>query len=372
MTRNVTINNIVNRPGDRQGLPSFAKILKEGRTHFQIGDNTNLFDWTYVGNVAYAHILAADKLVSRSPSMPEKVAEALDTALPSIDLTTGQHRVPTSLARPLGPYVERPEAGDAIVAAFEGPHKPERPVVRSRFDQLSEAALARDGTDPLQVAGQAFFITNGEPVYFWDFPRRLWRMLAPESYPSRDPLVLPKSVGFAVATLAEWWGWLSGREPTFTRFRVTFACVHRWHNIEKARRVLGYEPQVGLEEGMRRTVEVRALFVCLTHVHLLIYYSPVVVESRGGQVFVFGMTVIYPHLYSLSFFCCTSSDISFTYTQVYCTQDTLHRLIKPLVIASTMIKRLTMLTPEPCPKVSRHPSPSSSESSSDSTALRLT
>lgn len=186
------------------------------------------------------------------------IAEGLDTALPPIDLTTGQHRVPTSLARPLGPYVDRPEDGDAIVAAFEGPHKPERPVIRSRFDQLSEPALNRAGTDPLQVAGQAFFITNGEPVYFWDFARRLWRMLAPDTYPAREPFVLPKTVGFAVATLAEWWGWLSGREPTFTRFRVTFTCAHRWHNIEKARRVLGYEPQVGLEEGMRRTVEVCA------------------------------------------------------------------------------------------------------------------
>jgi len=184
------------------------------------------------------------------------VAEVLDTALPPIDLTTGQHRVPTSLARPLGPYVDRPEGADAIIASFEGPRKPEHPVVRSRFDQLSEAALMRAGRDPLQVAGQVFFITNGEPVYFWDFPRRLWRMLAPDAYPSREPFVMPKSVGFAVATLAEWWGWLSGREPTFTRFRVTFTCAHRWHNIEKARRVLGYEPQVGLEEGMRRTVEV--------------------------------------------------------------------------------------------------------------------
>jgi sterol-4alpha-carboxylate 3-dehydrogenase (decarboxylating) len=188
------------------------------------------------------------------------IAQSLDTALPSIDLTTGQHRVPTSSARPLGPYVERPEGADAIRAAFEGPHKPERPVVRSRFDQLSETALSRAGTDPLHVAGQVFFITNGEPVYFWDFPRRLWRMLAPDTYPARDPFVLPKPIGFAFATLAEWWGWLSGREPTFTRFRVTFTCVHRWHNIEKARRVLGYEPQVGLEEGIRRTAEVCASF----------------------------------------------------------------------------------------------------------------
>jgi sterol-4alpha-carboxylate 3-dehydrogenase (decarboxylating) len=234
----------------------FAQVLNEGRAHFQIGDNTNLFDWTYVGNVAHAHVLAADKLVPQAPSTPDMIAQALDTALPSIDLTTGQHRVPTSSARPLGPYVERLENADAIIAAFEGPYKPERPVVRSRFDQLSDTALKRAGTDPLTVAGQAFFITNGEPVYFWDFARRLWRMLTPDTFPARNPLVLSKTVGFALATFAEWWGWLSGREPTFTRFRVAFTCAQRWHNIEKARRVLGYEPQVGLEEGMRRTVEV--------------------------------------------------------------------------------------------------------------------
>jgi len=242
-------------PGDRQAIPGFAKVLKEGRAHFQIGDNTNLFDWTYVGNVAYAHVLAADKLVPQPRSTPDAVVQTLNTALPSIDLTTGQQRVPTSIARPLGPYLERPENGDAITEAFEGPYKPEGSVVRSRFDQFSDSALKRDGTDPLTVAGQVFFITNGEPVYFWDFPRRLWRMLAPDSYPARDPLVLSKTVGFAIATLSEWWGWLSGCEPTFTRFRVTFTCAQRWHNIEKARRVLGYEPQVGLEEGMRKTVE---------------------------------------------------------------------------------------------------------------------
>jgi len=40
----------------------------------------------------------------------------------------------------------------------------------------------------------------------------------------------------------------------FTRFRVAFSCGVRWLNIEKARRVLGYEPQVGLEEGIKRMI----------------------------------------------------------------------------------------------------------------------
>lgn len=110
------------------------------------------------------------------------------------------------------------------------------------------------------MAGQVFFITNGEPLPFWDFPRALWRLMAPGEYPSRGNIVLPKTVGLVVATLSEWWGWLVGKEPTFTRFKVTYTCAIRYYNIEKARRLLGYEPQVGLEEGIKRTIDVRFLF----------------------------------------------------------------------------------------------------------------
>jgi sterol-4alpha-carboxylate 3-dehydrogenase (decarboxylating) len=251
------------RPGDRQAVPALVTVLEEGRSHFQLGDNYNMFDWTYVDNVAYAHILAADKLVPPLPEDEEKKRrrEILDYALPPVDHTTGRLRLPTSAARPLGPYVVRPENGDALLAAFNSKDRTSnRPVVRSRYDPLSDSSLDLAQSNPLQVAGQAFYITNGESIYFWDFPRALWRMVDPEKYPSRNNLVLPNSVGFALATLSEWWGWIIGKEPTFTRFRVTFSCVNRWHNIEKARRVLGYEPQVGLEEGMRRTVEVCTRF----------------------------------------------------------------------------------------------------------------
>ena len=52
------------RPGDRQMIQSLYTTYDTGRTGIQIGNNTNLMDWTYVMNVADAHILAADKLVA--------------------------------------------------------------------------------------------------------------------------------------------------------------------------------------------------------------------------------------------------------------------------------------------------------------------
>ncbi|KAF9993755.1 hypothetical protein BGZ65_010685, partial [Modicella reniformis] len=53
-------------PGDTQGTPGFMDVLKKGQHVLQIGNNSGLFDWTYVENVAYAHVIAAQKLVPGS------------------------------------------------------------------------------------------------------------------------------------------------------------------------------------------------------------------------------------------------------------------------------------------------------------------
>jgi sterol-4alpha-carboxylate 3-dehydrogenase (decarboxylating) len=265
-------------------MSGFYQAYERGQTHFQIGDNTNLFDWTYVENVARAHLLAADKLDAPPPAVPVAHLETfpltteevppLTTAekalvnypLHPITNSTGSQRVPTCEARPLGPYVTLPPNAEKIVGAFNGTNDAfaKRPVVRNRFDALSEYGLAKSkqhnpDTTPLQVAGQVFFITNGEPIYFWDFPRAVWHQLDayfPEHRTSKTVTVLPKPIGMAAAVGSEWYSWLVGQEPTFTKFKVTFTCATRWHNIEKARRVLGYEPEVGLVEGVKRMVDV--------------------------------------------------------------------------------------------------------------------
>lgn len=273
-------------------MTGLHQVYERGQTHFQIGDNTNLFDWTYVGNVARAHLLAADKLDTPPPAPPlsavtEKLPLTADEVPPltdeeearisypvtPIDLTTGKYRVPTCEARPLGPYITPPPNAEKIAAAFEDPHSEvvQRPVMRTRFDQFSEyalqrAKLANPDVNPLQVAGQVFFITNGEPCYFWDFPRMVWNELDkyfPGKRTPRGVFQLPRSVGMAAATGSEWFGYLTGKDVTFTKFKVTFSCTPRFHNIEKARRILGYEPQVGVEEGVKRMVEVRYRFSAL-------------------------------------------------------------------------------------------------------------
>ncbi|KAG6844610.1 hypothetical protein H0H87_005544 [Tephrocybe sp. NHM501043] len=269
-------------PGDRQVMSGLYSVYENNQTHFQIGDNTNLFDWTYVGNVARAHILAADKLETPPPASPTSTLEKLPSTveeiqplttaeeklinypLPPITLTTGKNRVPTCLARPLGPYVTPLPNAEKILAAFNEPDViSDRPIIRTRYDQLVDIAIKKSklhnpDVTPLQVAGQAFFITNGEPCYFWDFPRTVWQQLDavfPGKRQPRNYTKLSKPIGLMAATGAEWAAWLMGKEPTFTRFKVSYSCVNRWYNIEKARRVLGYEPIVGVDEGVKLMVE---------------------------------------------------------------------------------------------------------------------
>jgi len=250
-------------PGDRQVMTGFVGVWERNQTHFQVGDNTNLFDWTYVGNVAYAHLLAADRLAEElagSVDTEKLVRERTSRALPPITVTIEHHRVPTSESRPLGPYVTLPPKGEIIEANWKNPDfqpAATKPMKRTRFDQFSENAFSA-GEVPNSVAGQAFFVTNGEPMYFWDFARAVWKRLDDSTKNQRvqkSRITLPREIGLILASGAEWWGWLSGKQPVFTRFRVTFSCASRWYNIEKARTLLGYEPQTGMEDGVDKMVE---------------------------------------------------------------------------------------------------------------------
>lgn len=167
-------------------LNTLSKIIENavaGKNRFQIGNGENLFDWTYVGNAAHAHILAAEKLLAASSS-----AKILDD---------------------------------------------------------------------MRVDGEAFFITNASPMRFWDFVRALGDAAG---YPTekKDVWVIPRSVGLALASAAEWivWGMSFGRQKsTMTRGGIQYSCLTRTYCVDKARKRLGYRPDVSIEEGIRRGAE---------------------------------------------------------------------------------------------------------------------
>ncbi|KAI9295135.1 hypothetical protein K502DRAFT_324494 [Neoconidiobolus thromboides FSU 785] len=158
-------------PGDRQNLPGFLGQLDKGQASICIGDNTNLFDFTYIENAAYAHILASDKL---------------------------------------------------------------------------------DEND--KIAGEAFFITNGTPMPFFNNARKFLTFFGAKNSFYK---VLPYYVSFFIAYLVTFF--INLLEPIkpipwkLTPFVVSNATNDRYFDITKARTLLGYEPLYTIEEGLRKS-----------------------------------------------------------------------------------------------------------------------
>ncbi|KFA64430.1 hypothetical protein S40285_01022 [Stachybotrys chlorohalonatus IBT 40285] len=165
---------------DGQTLAGFLRAYEKGQTWIQIGNNCNLFDFTYVGNVAHAHLLAAKLLL----------------------------------------------------------------------------ATANSSTQPLdheKVDGEAFMITNDSPVYFWDFARAVWHAAGYEGN-GKPSFTMSKEFGSVVGVLSEIFFMILQKPPVFTKQRAVMSSMTRFYNINKAKRILNYEPIWSLQEGVDRGV----------------------------------------------------------------------------------------------------------------------
>jgi nucleoside-diphosphate-sugar epimerase len=111
--------------------------------------------------------------------------------------------------------------------------------------------LAADRLEPgAPPAGRAYFISQGRPVPVWDLANRI---LEEAGVPPVTRTV-PVGVAVAAAWLMETTYRILGRrdEPRMTRFVARQLSTAHWFDISAARRDLDYEPQVSLDEGMRR------------------------------------------------------------------------------------------------------------------------
>lgn len=159
-----------------------VSAYQKGQSKFQVGDNNNMFDFTYVENIAHGHVLA--------------LAALLQT-----------HRLGATV--PL---------------------------------------------DTERVDGEAFFITNGEPVYFWDFARAVWHE-AGDRLPMNKVWHMGADTMWFIGTILEWAFWMLGKTPNLTRAQVRYSTMSKYHSINKAQTRLGYQPLVSLDEGIKRGVQ---------------------------------------------------------------------------------------------------------------------
>lgn len=158
---------------------------RNGKYKYQVGDNSNLVDWTYIENSARAFSLAAQ----------------------------------------------------ALLIAHES-----------------------DGNQPVEEAnrvdGEAFLVSNDQPVRFWTFARQVGAA-AGYGIDDKDVRVIPRWVAMTMAFVAEWSTWvlsLGRRKAAWTRFGIRYSTLNHFHCIDKAKQRLKYQPMIDLEEGIRRSV----------------------------------------------------------------------------------------------------------------------
>lgn len=157
-------------PGDYQLVPSIHACIAKQETPFIIGDGLNLWDVTYVSNVADAHVLAVENLVTSRTA-----------------------------------------------------------------------------------AGEAFFIQNNEPITFRDFCLAIWAQFG--HIPPYE-ISIPEGLAHFAGLVAEMATWVTGTTATLSRGSVRDACAVRYASGDKARRILGYEARIGIEEAIRLSCEV--------------------------------------------------------------------------------------------------------------------
>lgn len=140
---------------------------------------------------------------------------------------------------------------------------PPLPATRNRFDQWFDVDYVDREKDIddcyIPIAGQVFYVTNGEPVPFWSWARAIWHEYA--SY-DRALWALPTAVGMAYASVFDVIGRITGKPQAMSATKMKYSIAQRYYNIEKIRRMLGYEPLVGIDEGLKRSIAVCA--VCIT------------------------------------------------------------------------------------------------------------
>ncbi|CAA6671229.1 unnamed protein product [Spirodela intermedia] len=162
-------------PGDKLLVPSLVAAAKAGKSKFVIGDGNNMYDFTYVENVAHGHICAEKALASEE-----------------------------------------------------------------------------NGT---KVAGQAYFITNMEPIKFWDFISRIVGELGYESPRTKIPISVIMPVAYGVDWTYKIFARYGMRVPQLTPSRIRLLSCNRTFSCSKANTQLGYKPIVSLEEGLKRTID---------------------------------------------------------------------------------------------------------------------
>jgi len=102
-----------------------------------------------------------------------------------------------------------------------------------------------------EPTGEIYMITDGESVT----RRELVEILCEEMDFKKPTRQVPVWLAYAVCPLFEGISKLTKKTPLINKFRIKFMHTHLTFNIEKARRDLGYNPQVSTKDALRKSAQ---------------------------------------------------------------------------------------------------------------------
>jgi len=104
-----------------------------------------------------------------------------------------------------------------------------------------------------QLGGEAILLTDGTKVCWRDYTKTMYAAIGS----SRHPVSLPTPLAFTAAGVMGFGAKVlhTVKAPPLTRYRVEQASNHYHFSNGKAREILGFEPKVFFEEGLKRTAE---------------------------------------------------------------------------------------------------------------------
>ena len=123
---------------------------------------------------------------------------------------------------------------------------------------LAVTALLKGAVESPKVDGETFFVTDDNPMPFWDFQRKIWAA-AGDTTSLAQVRVIPVWVGMVIAGLADYLFWILtfGQKQPPKALRgdvVRYATSERTFSINKAKASLGYRPLTSTVEGIKRAV----------------------------------------------------------------------------------------------------------------------
>jgi len=115
-----------------------------------------------------------------------------------------------------------------------------------------QAADALD-EEKSEVAGKAYFLSQGEPVNCWTWINAILALA--EMPPVQKSISLRAAWNLGAGLESAYRLLRLSGEPPMTRFLAAQLATSHWYDISAARRDFGYQPSVSTGEGMQKLGE---------------------------------------------------------------------------------------------------------------------